>query len=80
MDESDFEELGTWGEYLVQFYLLLLTEVTITVLEVFQDHFLPRSIEKRGLAVAWTNGIQQTEPPGGLRVLCDLLCSGALCV
>lgn len=70
MDESDFEERGTWGAYLVQFYLLLLTEVTVTVLEVFQDHFLPRSIEKRGLAVAWTNRVQQ---PAGSRTVghCD---------
>lgn len=51
--EAESEELGTQGTYLVQFYLLLLREVPVTVLEVFQNHFLPRSVEKRGIAVSW---------------------------
>ena len=63
--------------YLVQVYLLLLTEVPVAVLEVFQNHFLPRSIEKGELVAgvcAWTNSLQYTEAQEG-RVLCDPLCT-----
>lgn len=45
-------DLSVWGNgmqlYLVQFDLLLLREVAIAVLEVLQNHFLPRSIAEKG--------------------------------
>lgn len=56
-----FGEMGKWDEsvpkgctstYLVQFNLLLLGEVAVAVFEVFQNHFLQRSIAESGVAAA----------------------------
>lgn len=63
--------------YLVQVYLLLLTEVPIAVFELFQNHFLPRSIEKGEPVVArvspWTVSNKWKHGKAGS---CVILCAG----
>lgn len=67
---------GCTSTYLVQFNLLLLGEVAVAVFEVFQNHFLQRSIAERGLLQPVhlsTDNLQPVEPQDGRGGTCHSL-------
>lgn len=55
---------GCTSTYLVQFNLLLLGEVAVAVFEVFQNHFLPRSIAEKGVTAACASFYRQSPANG----------------